>query len=251
MEKFYDQHKWELAIDLNRCNGCGSCVTACYAENNLPVVGRDQVAKGREMAWIRVNRYLTHAADGVKVGFMPMMCQQCGSAPCESVCPSLATYHSKEGLNAMIYNRCVGTRYCSNNCSYKVRRFNWFTFKWEGDLTWQLNPAASVREKGVMEKCTFCVQRLQAARDEAQDQGRETVNDGDVQTACQQACPSRAIDFGNYMDPNSRIHKVANGPFAYRALDAHLHTKPAVSYVKKVVLGGGHGGGHHGDEKHG
>ncbi|MDJ0839261.1 MAG: 4Fe-4S dicluster domain-containing protein [Acidobacteriota bacterium] len=245
-ETFYDDYKWEAAFDLNRCTGCGSCVTACYAENNLPVVGKDQVARGREMAWIRINRYMHHhkSEDGhgkVTAGFLPMMCQQCANAPCESVCPSLATYHNAEGLNAMVYNRCVGTRYCANNCSYKVRRFNWFTFQWEGDLNWALNPAVTVRQMGVMEKCTFCVQRIRDAKDGARDQGRK-VRDGEVRTACQQACPADAIRFGNYEDAESEVHKWAHDERAYRALDSHIHTKPGVSYLKRVVLDGEHHG---------
>jgi molybdopterin-containing oxidoreductase family iron-sulfur binding subunit len=240
-ETFYDNYKWELAIDLNKCTGCGSCVTACYTENNVPIVGKDQVAKGREMAWIRINRYIgfTEKEGGKKEArayFLPMMCQQCGNAPCESVCPSLATYHNKEGLNAMVYNRCVGTRYCANNCSYKVRRFNWFTWEWEGDQNWALNPAVSVRMKGVMEKCTFCVQRLRQAKDMARDQGQDLVRDGDVQTACQQACPSRAIAFGNVMDKESEIYELTHQKHAYRALDDHIKTKPGVSYLKRVML---------------
>ncbi len=239
-ETFYDEYKWEMSVDLNKCTGCGACVTACYAENNLPVVGKDQVLKGREMAWVRINRYLdyNHAGGSVEkpaIGMMPMMCQQCGNAPCESVCPSLATYHNKEGLNAMVYNRCVGTRYCSNNCSYKVRRFNWYTWEWEGDLNWQLNPAVSVRQKGVMEKCTFCVQRIRVAKDVARDEGRK-VRDGEIKTACQQACPSQAIQFGNYEDKNSAVHKTATDGRAYRALDSHLHTKPGVSYLQRTHI---------------
>ncbi len=238
-EHFYDPYKWELGVDLNKCNGCGSCVTACYAENNLPVVGKDQFRKGREMSWLRINRYLAFSGDekhkSTRVGFLPMMCQQCGNAPCESVCPSLATYHNREGLNAMIYNRCVGTRYCANNCSYKVRRFNWFTWPFEGDLNWQLNPAVTVRQKGVMEKCTFCVQRIRVATQNAREENRE-VKDGEVVTACQQACPARAIQFGNISDKGSTIYEMAHDARAYRALDSHLHTKPGVTYLKRVVL---------------
>lgn len=242
-ETFYDEYKWEMAIDLNKCTGCGACVTACYAENNLPVVGKDQVIKGREMAWLRMNRYLDYKKDEdgdtqVIVNMMPMMCQHCGSAPCEAVCPSLATYHNKEGLNTMVYNRCVGTRYCSNNCSYKVRRFNWFTWEWAGDFNWQLNPAVSQRMKGVMEKCTFCVQRLRDAKDVAKDEGRK-VRDGEVLTACQEACPSYAIEFGNYSDHDSKVYKTAHDGRAYRALDDHLQTKPGVSYLKRITLHGG------------
>lgn len=238
-ETFYDVYKWEMAIDLNKCTGCSACVTACYAENNLPVVGKEQVIKGREMAWLRINRYLSYQDDDgeTKVGvhYLPMMCQHCGSAPCEAVCPSLATYHNKEGLNTMVYNRCVGTRYCSNNCSYKVRRFNWFTWEWAGDLNWQLNPGVSQRMKGVMEKCTFCVQRLRDAKDHAKDEGR-MVRDGEVLTACQEACPSYAIEFGNFSDHDSEVYKSAHDGRAYRALDSHLQTKPGVSYLKRIVL---------------
>ncbi|MCB1049125.1 MAG: 4Fe-4S dicluster domain-containing protein [Acidobacteria bacterium] len=238
-ETFYDNYKWEMNVDLSKCNGCSSCITACYAENNLPVMGKDQVAKGREMGWVRVNRYLGfREEDGevkTEVAFMPMMCQQCGNAPCEAVCPSLATYHNKEGLNAMVYNRCVGTRYCANNCTYKARRFNWFDVEREGDLNWQLNPEVSMRGRGVMEKCTFCVQRLRSAKDAARDEGRK-VADGEVMTACQQACPAQAISFGNYMDEQSKVHQLANAKHAYRALDNHLSTKPGVSYLKKITL---------------
>ncbi len=245
-ETFYDPYKWELAIDLNRCTGCGSCVTACYGENNLPIVGREQVIRGREMAWIRINRYLGFTKSGeVTVNNLPMMCQQCGNAPCESVCPSLATYHTKEGLNAMVYNRCVGTRYCSNNCSYKVRRFNWFTWEdhggFPGDMRWQMNPAVSVRQKGVMEKCTFCAQRLREAKSIASDQGR-LVQEGDVRTACQEACPSQAISFGNVKQAESAIAKATVDARAYKALDDHLHTKPGVTYLKRVTLDSEHHG---------
>lgn len=238
-ETFYDEYKWEMSVDLNRCNGCGSCVTACYAENNLPVMGSDQVHKGREMGWVRVNRYVQFRKEGeeirTEVAFMPMMCQQCGNAPCESVCPSLATYHNREGLNAMVYNRCVGTRYCANNCTYKVRRFNWFDPEFEGDLAWQLNPSVSMRRRGVMEKCTFCVHRIREAKDIARDEKRK-LRDGEVMTACQQACPANAIEFGNAMDHDSVVAKKAHEPHAYRSLDAHIFTKPAVSYLKKVTL---------------
>jgi len=213
---------------------------ACYAENNLPVMGKDQVRRGREMSWVRMNRYIgfrdDHGEVKTEVAFMPMMCQQCGNAPCESVCPSLATYHNREGLNAMVYNRCVGTRYCSNNCTYKVRRFNWFYPKFEAELAMQLNPEVSVRDAGVMEKCTFCVQRIRAAKDKARDEDR-LVADGEVQTACQQVCPAQAISFGNAKDDQSVVAKKSHEVHAYRSLDNHLHTKPGVSYMKKALLG--------------
>ncbi len=238
-ETFYDDYKWEMSVDLNRCNGCGACVTACYAENNLPVMGKDQVGKGREMAWVRVNRYVQFHRDGdeirSEVAFMPMMCQQCGNAPCESVCPSLATYHNREGLNAMVYNRCVGTRYCANNCTYKVRRFNWFDPEFDGDMNWALNPSVSARKRGVMEKCTFCSHRIRDAKDVARDEGRK-VRDGEVKTACQQACPANAIEFGNAMDEQAIVTHKSHEAHAYRSLDDHIHTKPAISYLKKITL---------------
>ena len=238
-ETFYDEYKWEMAIDLNRCNGCSACTVACYSENNLSVVGKDQVEKGRIMSWLRINRYITfHKAEeelDTKVHFMPMGCQQCGSAPCETVCPSLATYHTKEGLNAMVYNRCIGTRYCANNCSYKVRRFNWFDTEFDPDLAWQLNPEISVRSRGVMEKCTFCVHRIKQAKTDAKNLDQKVV-DGDLMTACQQVCPTNAISFGNASDSNSGIVKIKQDNRGYKALDHHLQTKPGITYLKKVEI---------------
>ncbi|PIE02131.1 MAG: hypothetical protein CSA81_08450 [Acidobacteria bacterium] len=238
-ETFYDDYKWEMTIDLNRCDGCSACTVACYAENNIQVVGKDQVGKGRIMSWVRINRYITfHKKDDqleTKVHFMPMACQQCGSAPCETVCPSLATYHTKEGLNAMVYNRCIGTRYCANNCVYKTRRFNWFDAVFDEDLAWQLNPEVSVRSRGVMEKCTFCIQTINKAKDEAKDKGRK-VQDGDFKITCQEVCPCDAITFGNASDPNSLVSKTAKNPRSYQALDHHLHTRPGIHYLKKVEI---------------
>ena len=236
-ETFYDHYKWEMAIDLNRCNGCSACTVACYSENNIQIVGKDQVGKGRIMSWIRINRYITfHKEDNelnTKVHFMPMPCQHCGNAPCETVCPSLATYHTKEGLNAMIYNRCIGTRYCANNCSYKARRFNWFDAEFEEDLAWQLNPEITVRSRGIMEKCTLCVQRINEAKDHAKDLDRKVL-DGELMTACQQVCPADAITFGNASDPKSKVVAAARDHRSYKALDHHLQTKPGISYLKKV-----------------
>jgi molybdopterin-containing oxidoreductase family iron-sulfur binding subunit len=247
-ETFYQFYKWEMNIDLNRCNGCGACTVACNAENNIPVMGKDQVAKGRVMSWIRINKYLTfHASEQgeeTQVHFMPMLCQQCGSAPCETVCPSLATYHNKEGLNAMIYNRCVGTRYCANNCTYKTRRFNWFDAEFSDHLRWQLNPEVTVRSRGIMEKCTFCIQRINEVRDDAKNQGR-LILDGEVKTACQQACPAHAIHFGNVNDEGSQLVQERKVPLnkarAYKSLDHHIHTRPAITYFKKVTVSSGLG----------
>ncbi|MGH7726456.1 MAG: molybdopterin-dependent oxidoreductase [Candidatus Eiseniibacteriota bacterium] len=226
------KHKWAMAIDLNSCNGCQACVLACSAENNVAWVGKEQVERGREMMWIRLERYWEMTDGRIEVRHIPMMCQHCGAAPCESVCPVYATYHNPEGLNAMIYNRCVGTRYCSNNCPYKVRSFNWFDYSFPEPFNWQLNPDVTVRSKGVMEKCTFCVQRIRVAKDHAKDEGR-SVRDGEVRTACQQTCPSQAIVFGDVMDPESEISKVVKGARGYHAL-GDLNTYPSVTYLKKV-----------------
>ncbi len=235
----YEQYRWGMTVDLSACIGCGACVTACYAENNIPTVGKESVAQGREMAWLRIERYFTDTSpqhwdpDAPTVAFAPMLCQQCGNAPCEPVCPVYATYHSPEGLNAQIYNRCVGTRYCSNNCPYKVRRFNWSQAEWPEPLHLQLNPDVTVREAGVMEKCTFCVQRIQEGKDRAKDENRP-VRDGEITPACAQTCPTQAIRFGNLEDPHSVVSQHHQDLRAYTILE-HLNTKPAVTYLKRVV----------------
>ncbi|WP_244083781.1 4Fe-4S dicluster domain-containing protein [Desulforhabdus sp. TSK] len=235
-QDFYPPHdhvdyRWGMVIDLDRCIGCGACVAACYAENNVAVVGRDQILKGREMSWLRIQRYFGPDADGIR--FFPMPCMHCDNAPCESVCPVYAPHHSKEGLNNQVYNRCIGTRFCAQNCPYKVRRFNWFTFTRPEPLNWQLNPDVTVRQKGVMEKCSFCVQRIIEAKFHAKDQGRK-VQDGEFTTACAQTCPADAIVFGNLMDPESRVSRLIQDHRAYQALE-HLNTKPAVFYLKKLT----------------
>ncbi len=213
-DKPHDPYKWAMAIDLDACIGCNACAVACYAENNLPVVGREKFQHGQVMHWMRIERYWDEdGRDFPDQGFqfLPMMCQQCEAAPCETVCPVGATNHTQDGLNSQIYNRCIGSRYCSANCPYKVRYFNWYDYPttenvWPGEMNYQLNPDVTVRGKGVMEKCTFCVQRLRAAEVTAKGEGR-IVREGEVQTACQQSCPTGAISFGNLVDPESRVHK--------------------------------------------
>ncbi len=240
------EHRWAMAIDLDSCTGCSACIVACSAENNVPTVGPELIKRGREMLWIRVNRVEEHLAPGASdVRFVPMMCQHCGDAPCETVCPVYATYHNPEGLNAQVYNRCVGTRYCSNNCPYKVRAFNFFdyaapekpTFAFPEPLNWQLNPDVTVRNKGVMEKCTMCVQRILEGKGIAKDEERKP-RDGEIQTACAQSCPTRAIVFGDLADPESAVHKASHGERRYWALN-ELNTKPGVTYLQRIRRGTG------------
>jgi len=227
-------NQWAMTIDLGTCIGCGGCVVACQAENNTPVVGREDVAKGRAMHWLRIDRYVTGASDAPAVVMQPMLCQHCEKAPCEYVCPVEATVHSPDGLNEMVYNRCVGTRFCSNNCPYKVRRFNWFDYNRdlaESEMMVK-NPDVTVRERGVMEKCTFCVQRIREAEIAATREGRP-LRGGDVQTACQQACPTRAIVFGSLTEADSDVVRRRTEPRAYAAL-GELGTEPRVRYLAAV-----------------
>jgi len=280
--------KWGMSIDLNTCTGCSACTIACQAENNISVVGKEQVLLVHDMHWLRIDRYFSgdpEKAESIQTVFQPMLCQHCDNAPCENVCPVNATNHSSEGINQMAYNRCIGTRYCANNCPYKVRRFNWrdwneadsfrhntFTDGKRDDLNnnvtrMVLNPDVTVRSRGVMEKCTFCVQRLQTAKRDAKKEGR-VMGDQEAQTACQTACPTNAIEFGNVNDKNSAIYNLRNKEQKERVFYTleEIHTLPNINYLSKIrntdhtgrevdTSGGGHGGSHdakdHKEEAHG
>ncbi len=238
----YEGIRWHMVIDLNACTGCGSCVTSCNIENNIPMVGPEQVYMGREMHWLRIDRYYSGAEANPTVAHQPMLCQHCENAPCENVCPVGATAHDTEGLNVMAYNRCVGTRYCANNCPYKVRRFNWFE-NWDymeglvrhlrDPQQLGLNPDVTVRRRGVIEKCSLCIHRLNRARQDMKVKGQKKLVDGSVQTACQEVCPSQCITFGDINDKDSRVHRLAADQRGYKVLD-FLATNPSITYLAKV-----------------
>ncbi len=224
-------HRWGMAVDLDRCTGCEACVTACHSENNIGIAGPEESARSRAKHWIRIERYWEGEFPEVQVRFRPVLCQQCGNAPCEPVCPTYASHHTEEGLNAQVYNRCFGTRYCANACFYNVRFFNFYNPQWDKPLHLQLNPDVSVREAGVMEKCTFCVQRINAGKLEAEAAGRE-LKDGDIKPACVQSCAANALVFGDLNDPESAVSRLSRSPRGSKLLE-EMGAKPNVTYLAR------------------
>ena len=233
------ERSWGMVVDVDRCTGCQACVVACQSENNIPINEEQHFNQRRAIEWIRVERYWEGEFPNVKARFIPVLCQHCGNAPCEPVCPVFATYHNDEGLNVQVYNRCVGTRFCSNNCPYHARFFNFWEPAWPEDLKNQLNPDVTVRSRGIMEKCTFCVQRIRRSERDADAEGKR-VQDGDraLNPACVNACPTQALTFGDFNDPNSEVSKIKEkeseeGGRAYGLLEK-LGTNPSVVYLRKV-----------------
>ena len=220
-----------MAVDLDRCTGCEACVTACHSENNIGTAGPEEAAHGRAKHWIRIERYWEGEFPEVQVKFRPVLCQQCSNAPCEPVCPTYASHHTEEGLNAQVYNRCFGTRYCANACFYNVRFFNFYNPRWDKPLHLQLNPDVSVREAGVMEKCTFCVQRINAGKLEAEAAGRE-LKDGEIQPACAQSCTANALVFGDLNDPESAVSRLSRSPRGSKLLE-DMGAKPNITYLAR------------------
>jgi molybdopterin-containing oxidoreductase family iron-sulfur binding subunit len=221
-----------MVIDVDRCTGCEACVVACQAENNIPLNEEDRFHQGRAIEWIRIERYWEGEYPDVKAKFLPVLCQHCDNAPCEPVCPVYATYHNDQGMNVQVYNRCVGTRYCANNDPYQVRFFNFWEPEWPESLENQLNPDVTVRTRGLMEKCSFCIQRIRRTERDLKNDGRD-LRDGELQPACAQTCPTDALVFGNMKDPESRVSKLAKSDRHYKLLET-LGTEPNVIYLKKV-----------------
>ncbi len=227
-----EEHRWGMVIDLDLCTACQACVVACYAENNIATVGEEEVTRGRGLHWIRIERYWRGEYPHVMAEFVPILCQHCQHAPCEPVCPMYASVHDQnEGLNVQVYNRCVGIRYCALNCPYSARMFNWFAPYFPEPLNEQLNPDVTVRFRGIMEKCTFCIQRIRRAREEAAAQGIE-LQDGDITPACVQTCPTDALVFGDLNDPESQVSKLAHSRRAIQLLE-ELGTQPSIFYLKR------------------
>jgi molybdopterin-containing oxidoreductase family iron-sulfur binding subunit len=226
-------HSWGMGVDIDRCTGCQACVLACQAENNLPINEEEHFLQGRAFEWIRVERYWEGEYPNIKARYIPILCQHCDNAPCEPVCPVYATYHNDQGMNVQVYNRCVGTRYCANGCPYQVRFFNYWEPVWPETLRNQLNPDVTVRSRGVMEKCSFCIQRIRRVRLQAKSDGRG-VRDGEIQPACVQACPTDALVFGDLNDPTSRVSKLRNNRRSYLLLNDTLRTEPNVYYLARV-----------------
>ena len=224
-------HRWGMVVDLDTCTGCEACVVACHAENNIPTAGPEEAARGRAMHWLRVERYWEGEFPNARLKFRPVLCQQCDAAPCESVCPTYASHHTEEGLNAQVYNRCIGTRYCANACPYNVRFFNFFNPTWDKPLHLQFNPDVSIREVGVMEKCTFCVQRIKAAEITVEAEKRE-LKDGELKPACAQSCPASAIVFGDLNDPESRVSRLFESGRGEKLLE-EVGAQPKIVYLKR------------------